>query len=410
MERLSIDNFLPKEIALKAENIGVKKGNLDFFSMLILGILAGAYISTGAALYTIVISGNGYGGAVNLPFGIIKLIGGIAFSTGLILIVIAGAELFTGNVLVGMATASRKLPVHKLLYSWFVVYIGNFIGSFITAYLVFLTGNHMLLDGIVGMNALLIANSKCQLGFMTALTRGIFCNMLVCVAVWLTLSGRSITDKILAIIFPITTFVALGLEHCVANMYFVSVGIFINNSAEDSFWNMIGSHIKDLSALSWENFVMVNLLPVTLGNIIGGFIVGMGYWLIYCRPNIMDSNNEQALKKLIKTGRRELERLNVSGAVSLHVDSRVITGKIKDISVTGVAGLFNAVESSFDSNESLSIDLESYDGRLGVSDLKGEVVRKQVIDRRTVEIAIKFEETDPKKKEEIDRLHKSDYG
>jgi formate transporter len=284
--QVNVDALLPPQIANKAEDIGVKKGQLDFTSMFLLAVLAGAFIALGAIFCTTVITGNGLAGAIKLPFGLVKLLGGVSFCLGLILVVVAGAELFTGNNLIIMATVSGKMSVLKLLKDWFVVYVGNFVGALITVYIMFHTQQYLFAGGALGLTAIKIANGKCSLDFVVALTRGIYCNALVCLAVWLCFSCRSTTDKILAIIFPITAFVAAGFEHCVANMYFVPIGLLIKSGATPEFWAMVGKSAQDFSQLTWHNFFLVNLLPVTIGNIIGGaFFVGLIYRIIYGRKN-----------------------------------------------------------------------------------------------------------------------------
>jgi len=213
MPENTLDALSPAQIAKKAEDVAVNKGNLPIMRMFLLAVLAGAFIGMGAVFCTTVVSGNGQGDAMMLPYGLIKLLGGVVFCLGLILVVVAGAELFTGNSLMVMATASGRLPASKLLLNWVVVYVGNFAGSLAMAYLMYLTAQYTAAKGAVGATAIGIANGKCGLEFMPALTRGIFCNVLVCLAVWLCFSCRTTTDKILAIIFPITAFVAAGFEH-----------------------------------------------------------------------------------------------------------------------------------------------------------------------------------------------------
>ena len=221
---VSVDSLLPREVASKVEDIGVKKGNLDFLSMFMLAVLAGAFIAFGAVFYTTVVTGV----ADKVGFGITRLLGGLAFCLGLVLVIVAGAELFTGNNLLVMATASGKLPVSKLGWNWLVLYIGNFVGSILMAAIIFWAVQYEMSKGQVGVTALNIANAKCNLDFTTALARGICCNILVCLAVWLTFSCRTTGDKIIATIFPITAFVACGFEHSVANMYFIPIGLFIS--------------------------------------------------------------------------------------------------------------------------------------------------------------------------------------
>jgi formate/nitrite transporter len=219
-----------------------------------------------------------------MGYGVELLLGGLVFSTGLVLVVVGGAELFTGNNLIVMAWASRRIRTSQLLRNWSIVYVGNFVGSVLTAGLVFLSGSYTFGGGAVGQKALAIARSKVSLGFTQAVALGILCNALVCLAVWLTLSGRSTADRILAVILPIAAFVAAGFEHCVANMYFVPVALFIAAGAPESFWVGIDSSPADFVSLSWGAFLWNNLLPVTIGNMIGGSVlVGGVYWVIYLR-------------------------------------------------------------------------------------------------------------------------------
>ncbi len=278
----SLDSLLPADMAKKAENIGVTKANLGPFRMFALAVLAGAFIAMGAVFMTTVTAGA----AGVLTYGVTRFLGGLVFCLGLILVVVAGAELFTGNNLIVMAWAGRKVSTVKLIRNWVIVYLGNFVGSILTAYGVFLSGQFMFGKGAVGLNALNIANAKVGLDFMPAIVLGIFCNALVCLAVWLCMGARTTVDKIMAIIFPISAFVAAGFEHSIANMYFIPIAIFIKGGAPESFWTNIGQTPADFSAVTWSNFFVANLLPVTIGNIIGGaLMVGLVYWFIYLRPS-----------------------------------------------------------------------------------------------------------------------------
>jgi formate transporter FocA len=253
---------------------------MSVIRILVLAILAGAFISLGAVFYTTATAGL----TGSLPYGLVKLIGGLVFSLGLILVIVGGAELFTGNALIVMAWADKKVKLKQLLRNWLIVYIGNLIGSLGTVILVFFTGIHHYGQHSVAINTLEIAASKCNLGFTQAVALGILCNALVCLAVWLCLSARSTTDKILAIIFPITAFVTAGFEHSVANMYFIPAGLLVKAYATSEFWTNVGMVPAQFPALSWFNFLWVNLLPVTIGNIIGGgVLVGMVYWFVYIR-------------------------------------------------------------------------------------------------------------------------------
>jgi formate transporter FocA len=278
----SLDALLPADVAKKAENIGVTKANLGPIRMFSLAILAGAFIAMGAVFMTTVTTGA----SGVLTYGVTRFLAGLSFCLGLILVVVAGAELFTGNNLIIMAWAGRKISTTKLLRNWVIVYIGNFVGSILTAYGLFLSGQYLFSKGAVGLNALNIANAKVSMDFLPALVLGVFCNALVCLAVWLCMGARSTVDKILAIIFPISAFVAAGFEHSIANMYFIPVALFIKSGAPPEFWANIGQTPADFGNLTWGNFFVANLLPVTIGNIIGGaLMVGLVYWFIYLRPS-----------------------------------------------------------------------------------------------------------------------------
>ncbi len=271
-----IDALLPAEMARRAENIGVSKAKAPAIGVLALGILAGAFIATGAVFATTVFAGT----AGSLPFGVSKLLAGLVFCLGLILVVVGGAELFTGNNLIVMAWASRKISTVSMLRNWGIVYLGNFIGSVGTAVLVLFSKQYTFGGGTVGQTALSIANAKVEFGFLQAIALGILCNALVCMAVWLTFSARSTIDKIAAIIFPIAGFVAAGFEHCVANMYFIPIALLIK-TFDPAF---VTTADVDLVNLTWSTFFINNLLPVTIGNIIGGtiFVAGV-YWSVYLR-------------------------------------------------------------------------------------------------------------------------------
>jgi formate transporter FocA len=278
----TLDALLPADMAKKAENIGVTKANTGPLRTFALAVLAGAFIAMGAVFMTTVTAGA----SGVLAYGVTRILGGLAFCLGLILVVVAGAELFTGNNLIVMAWAGRKVSTGKLLRNWFIVYVGNFVGSVVTAYGMFLSSQYMFGKGAVGLNALTIANAKVGHDFIPALVLGVFCNALVCLAVWLCMSARTTVDKIMAIIFPISAFVAAGFEHSIANMYFIPVALFIKNGAPEEFWTTIGQTPADFSAITWGNFFVANLLPVTIGNIIGGaLMVGLVYWFIYLRPS-----------------------------------------------------------------------------------------------------------------------------
>jgi len=275
----SLDALIPAEMAAKAEQVGAKKAHLPPASTFVLAVLAGAFIALGAIFSTTVTAG-----ASGLPYGLVRLLAGLVFSLGLILVIVGGAELFTGNNLIVMAWVSGKVSTWLLLRNWVIVYLGNFAGALGTAALLFLSGQFAFGQGSVSAAALATANAKSGLGFGQAVVLGILCNALVCLAVWLTFSARTTTDRILAIVPSITAFVAAGFEHSIANMYFIPVGLFIKAWAPPSFWTAIGKTAADYGSLTWRNFFVNNLLPVTLGNIIGGAVlVGAVYWFVYLR-------------------------------------------------------------------------------------------------------------------------------
>jgi formate transporter len=291
-EQFSFDALLPPAMAAKAEDLGVKKANLKAINMFLLAILAGAFIGIGAIFATTVAAGSmsimdatGTAAfATGLPYGVTRLLVGLAFTVGLILVVVGGAELFTGNTLITMAFASKKVTFAQLMRNWIIVYIGNLVGSILTAYIVFLGKQYTFGSGAIGLAALNIAEGKTALTFIQAVALGIMCNALVCMAVWMCYSARSTVDKILAIIPPIACFVAAGFEHSIANMYFIPVALFIKYFGDSTFFTAIGKTAADFPHLTWGNFFIANLLPVTIGNIIGGgLMVGLIYWFVYMR-------------------------------------------------------------------------------------------------------------------------------
>jgi len=259
---------------------------MDTASMFVLAFLAGAYIAFGAVIATTVATGGS-----ELPYGMNKLLIGLVFTLGLILVVVGGAELFTGNNLIIIGYLSGKITLRGMLRSWVVVYLGNFAGSVFIAVLMLIAKEYTFANGIVGLTALNIGAAKTGLGFIQAIALGILCNILVCLAVWLTFSARTTGDKILAIIPPIAAFVAAGFEHSVANMYFVPMALFIKHSKDIAFFNLIDKVPADYSSLTWGNFLFGNLLPVTIGNVIGGVVfVGLLYWFIYLRRSSRPKN------------------------------------------------------------------------------------------------------------------------
>jgi formate/nitrite transporter len=293
-QRVTFEAIMPAELAVLAEESGVRRVALSPMTVFVLSVLGGAFISMGAVAATTVSAGSititgGDGAAAfaaGLPYGITRLLTGLVFTLGLILIVLAGAELFTGNNLIVMAWASGRVSTRGLLLNWTLVFIGNLVGAICTAILMFGTTQYTFGAGAVGLAALSTAHAKASLGLVPALTLAIMCNALVCLAVWMCYGARTIVDRVCTIVPPIAAFAAVGFEHCIANMYFVPMGLFIKAGAPDSFWTAIGKTADDFPALTWGNFWLGNLLPVTIGNVIGGSVlVGGVYWFIYLRKS-----------------------------------------------------------------------------------------------------------------------------
>ncbi|MDQ9172278.1 formate/nitrite transporter family protein [Oxalobacteraceae bacterium R-40] len=267
-EIFGFDAFSPKEIAEKVDTVGVAKARLPLLSMLMLAVLAGAFIGLGA-LYFVVVKSD-----PTMGFAARQVLGGVAFALGLILVIVAGAELFTGNNLLVMAWADRKISTMELVRSWAIVCIGNFIGATGLAALVFLSHHPDMNQGAIAREYLNIAAAKLTMPFWTAFFRDVLCNALVCLAVWMALAGRSVVDKTVAIVFPISAFVAAGFEHSVANMYLVPMAMLLQYG---------GLVSEAVPALTWLDF-MGSLFPVLAGNLIGGTVfVGLVYHLIYHR-------------------------------------------------------------------------------------------------------------------------------
>ena len=272
-----LDAYAPAQIALRVREVGVTKATMPVLTMFALAVLAGAFIALGALFYTVTIT-TGVGNTPP-PFGLVRLAGGITFCLGLILVVVGGAELFTGNNLIAMAWASGKVTTSQVLRNWGWVYLGNLVGAVGTALLVWLAGLHTMGDGAVGETMVRIARSKVSLDPLSALARGVLCNVLVCLAVWLCMGARGVADKILAVLFPISAFVACGMEHSVANMYFLPIGIAIaaGTAAPLSLFGAVE-----------------NLVVVTIGNILGGTIlVALVYWSVYLRPDALSGINRR---------------------------------------------------------------------------------------------------------------------
>ena len=280
MDSVKIDSLLPSEMASQAESIGVIKAKMSPSKTFVLAVLAGAFIAFGSVFFTTVTS------ASTMSYGVTRLLGGLSFCLGLVMVIVGGAELFTGNNLIIMAWANKKVSTLQVLKNWCLVYLGNFVGALFIVVLMLLSRQYLSASGMVGMNILNIAKIKCELGFTQAIALGILCNILVCLAVWLCFSSRSIAGKIISILFPVTAFVSCGFEHSIANMYLVPKAIILLNQQDTKILALIEQSGVNYDTVTWSNFFINNLFPVTLGNIIGGAVlVGLVYWFVYLRNN-----------------------------------------------------------------------------------------------------------------------------
>jgi formate transporter len=270
--------MLPPEMALACEAAGTVKARRDWLTLLILGLLAGAFIAFGANFMTVVLTG-----ASELPWGICRLLAGLVFSLGLILVILSGAELFTGDALMIVAYAGSHITLSALLRAWTLVYVGNVVGAVGTAALVFIAGQYGFDGGGVGKAALAIASAKASLPTAQLFFLAVLCNVLVCLAVWMSIGARSATDKIMVIVPPIAAFVAAGFEHSIANLYILPYGLAIKAWAGSQFWDSIGQNPAVYSALT-IGAVAHNIAVTTIGNLVGGSgMVGAVYWFVYLR-------------------------------------------------------------------------------------------------------------------------------
>ena len=275
-DRLNVDILTPDAVTAKAEETGVKKAKNTLRSTVMLGILAGAFIALAGEFYTMVVFSS------HLGYSIERLLGGLVFSLGLILVIITGAELFTGNTLLLIAYMTKKINLQDLLRNWSLVYLGNLIGAVFVALMVYYSRQWALKDFAFAVEALKIGTAKVNNDFITAMVRGILANLLVVLAVWLSYSGRTLTDKVLAVVFPISAFVASGFEHSIANMYFIPFALMLKANPQAHQTYMASVPNGSLSGLTTSAFILNNLIPVTIGNIIGGGVfVGLGYWFVY---------------------------------------------------------------------------------------------------------------------------------
>ena len=289
----------PNEIAMALREAGRKKTRLSLDRMFVLAILAGVYIGFGAQLATTVSMDM----IPRYGVGLTNLVSGTVFSVGLMLVILGGAELFTGNNLILLSYLCGRAKLSYVLRSWIIVYLGNFIGSLVLVLIVYLGGLYALGSNMLGVRALAIASAKVNLGFVELVARGVVCNWLVCLAVWIAMSAEDTTGKIFACFFPIMAFVASGFEHSVANMFFVPMGIMLKDIP-----SLVALSNLSLTNLTWSGFIINNLVPVTLGNIIGGgFFVATFYWYVYLRPAARASDMIEELNPSLGVRRRELD-------------------------------------------------------------------------------------------------------
>ncbi|NAW70179.1 formate transporter FocA [Vibrio sp. V27_P1S3P104] len=277
--------FSPHEMMAEAEKFALSKAKKTSGMILSLAIMAGAFIGLAFLFYITVTTGSD-----NTGWGLSRLAGGIAFSMGLILIVICGGELFTSSVLSSISWANKQISFGKMLSIWGKVYVGNFLGAMFLLLLVSAAGMYQLDHGQWGLNALNIAQHKLHHTPIQAFSLGVLCNLLVCLAIWLTFSSANAMTKAAMTVLPVAMFVSSGFEHCVANMFMVPLGIVIHHFAPDSFWQQIGVTASQYADLNITRFITANLIPVTLGNIVGGAVlVGLTNWSIYRRPYLKEA-------------------------------------------------------------------------------------------------------------------------
>jgi formate transporter len=311
VEPACVDALLPPAMARRAEDVGVAKAALGFVKLATLAVLAGVFISFGALFSTVVTADP------SLTPGISRVLGGLVFSLGLVLVVVGGAELFTGNALIVMAVASRRVRVRSLLRNWIVVFVGNLVGALATAVLVVWSGRLDANGGAFGQRAVAIAEAKSSLRFTEAIVSGVLANVLVCLAVWMSLSARSVVDRVVAVIPPVSAFVAAGFEHSVANMYFIPVGLLHRR------WATSPTALPSSKHLTWAAFVIRNLIPVTIGNTLGGaLLVGGVYWFLYLRPEKLSASRTRSQVDRASTSSEMIRALMERMSRSLNLRRR----------------------------------------------------------------------------------------
>ncbi|ROS04916.1 formate transporter [Sinobacterium caligoides] len=296
MSHSSNEPLSPAATAKKAEDYGTVKATRPNGTAFALAISAGAFIAIAFIFYVTVTTGN-----AGMGWGMQHLIGGLCFSMGITMVIILGGELFTSTVLSLVPRASGRINSSRMLTNWAVVYAGNFVGSIILVALMMFAKQYMADHAQWGITAMNVANHKLQHSFGQAVVLGMLCNIMVCLAVWMAYSARTLIEKAFIVMLPVAMFVAGGFEHCVANMFMIPMGVAIQHFAPAEFWAAAGASPSDYASLTFSNFITLNLIPVTIGNILGGgVLVGMSYWAIFRRPELKAEKNDaqQAAGKL----------------------------------------------------------------------------------------------------------------
>ena len=273
-----VDSFSPAQMTQIAEELGNYKVNKHPSSTILSAILAGVFISIAFVFYITATTGT-----ANVAFGLAKLVGGICFSLGLMLVVCCGTDLFTSTILTILPKMTHRISWVKMFRNWIFVYIGNFIGAILFVAIIWFSGQYMVANGLWGLNVLQTADHKLHHTFIEAVFLGLLANLMVCLAAWMSYAGRSLLDKMLIMVLPVAMFVASGFEHSIANMFMIPMGIVINNFASPEFWAAVGVAPDTFKALTVEHFIVNNLIPVTIGNILGGLLVAVPNWALHLR-------------------------------------------------------------------------------------------------------------------------------
>ena len=273
-----VDSFSPAQMTQIAEELGNYKVNKHPSSTILSAILAGVFISIAFVFYITATTGT-----ATVAFGLAKLVGGICFSLGLMLVVCCGTDLFTSTILTILPKMTNRISWVKMFRNWIFVYIGNFIGAILFVAIIWFSGQYMVANGLWGLNVLQTADHKLHHTFIEAVFLGLLANLMVCLAAWMSYAGRSLLDKMLIMVLPVAMFVASGFEHSIANMFMIPMGIVINNFASPEFWTAVGVSPDAFKALTVEHFIVNNLIPVTIGNILGGLLIAIPNWALHLR-------------------------------------------------------------------------------------------------------------------------------